>query len=185
MLDLLEKELLAVLPPLPSIFLTDSLFTPARNTPIIRDAQVGFNTVAIRSVDPDTMSADTKSAYVLSVVTRVADQKLQKLRSALLETDFYSISEQLSPYADPFGVPLENISDGSQTLEDFGFITSRMSQGKVYTPDKFSDETAYLKAAFTNSTDAFNSSYAGYPAVLKKFSVMRSLLTGLKFKLPG
>src|SRR5687767_6146065 len=58
MLDLLKNELLTVLPPLPSVFLTDSLFTPLPGIPIIRDAHVGFNTVAIRAVDPDTMSAD-------------------------------------------------------------------------------------------------------------------------------
>ena len=185
MLDLLENELLTVLPPLPSVFLTDSLFTPARNKPIIRDAQVGFNTVAIRSVDPDTMSTDAKRAYVLAVLNRVADQKLTLLKSASLESDFYNISEQLSPYLDPFGVPLDQISDGSQTLEDFGFITSSKRGNVIYTPQKSEDKASYLQAVLTDTPDVFNSLYASYPSVLKKFSAMRSLLNDLKFKLPG
>jgi len=185
MLDLLESELLTVLPPLPSVFLTDSLFTPARGIPIIRDAHVGFNTVAIRSVDPDTMSTDAKSEYVLAVLTRVATQKLQMLKSVLLETDFYSVSEDLSPYVDPYHVQLEEISDGSQTFEDFGFITDIKSHGKIYSPDKSTDLGSYLEAVFSNTTDAFNSMYANYPAVLRKFGAMRSLLNDLKFKLPG
>ena len=185
MLDLLENELLTVLPPLPSILLTDSLFTPPRNRPIIRNAHVGFNTVAIRSVDPDTMSMDARNAYVLAVITRVADQKLTLLKSASLETDFDGISGQSSPYLDPFGVPLAEISDGSQTLEDFGFIIGAERGGEIYTPEKVSDKGSYLEAVFTNTTEAFNSRYASYPAVLKKFSAMRSLLNDLKFKLPG
>ncbi|MDO6431966.1 hypothetical protein Q4E93_15270 [Flavitalea sp. BT771] len=185
MLDLLKNELLTVLPPLPSVFLTDSLFTPAQGTPIIRDAHVGFNTVAIRSVDPDTMTADAKGKYVLSILTRVASQKLQVLKSALLETDFYSISRGLSPYLDPYFVQLAAISDGSQTLEDFGFITSVLYHNKVYTPDKTRDIQSYLEAVISNTPDAFNANYANYPAVLKKFAVIRSMLTDLKFKLPG
>jgi|GEM_PF-1351433 len=185
MLDLLENELLTVLPPVPSVFLTDSLYTPARDIPIIRDAHTGFNTVAIRSVDPDTMSADAKSQYVLSVITRVAFLKLQMLKSGLLETDFYSISEQMSPYLDPFSRQLSEISDGSQTFEDFGFITTVKRQNKIYSPDKTTDVTSYLQAVFSNTTDAFNAMYANYPAVLKKFAVIRSMLTDLKFKLPG
>ena len=157
MLDLLENQLLTVLPPLPSVFLTDSLYTPSRDIPIIRNAQVGFNTVAIRSVDPDTMSADAKSEYVLAVLTRVASQKLQMLKSVLLETDFYSVSEDLSPYVDPYHVQLEEISDGSQTFEDFGFITDIKSHGKIYSPDKSTDLGSYLEAVFSNTTDAFNS----------------------------
>jgi hypothetical protein len=185
MLDLLKNQLLTVLPPLPSVFLTDSLFTPSPGITIIRIAHVGFNTVAIRSVDPDTMSSDARTKYVLAILTRVASQKLQMLKSALLETDFYSISLGLSPYTDPYFVPLEVISDGSQTFEDFGFITSVGYQNKIYSPDKTRDIQSYLEAAFSNTTDAFNTQYANYPAVLKKFTVIRSMLTDLKFKLPG
>jgi hypothetical protein len=134
MLDLLENELLTVLPPLPSVFLTDSLFVPAPGMPIIRDAHVGFNTVAIRSVDPDTMSTDAKKKYVLAILTRVASQKLAMLKNALLETDFHGITQQLSPYIDPYHKQIEEISDGSQTFEDFGFISTVVSQNKIYYP---------------------------------------------------
>jgi hypothetical protein len=185
MLDLLKNELLTVLPPLPSIFLTDSLFVPAPGTPIIRDAHVGFNTVAIRSVDPDTMSTDAKSKFVMAVLTRVGTQKLEMLKSALLETDFHSITEALSPWVDPYHAQLEEISDGTQTFEDFGFISSVEFQNKTYTPEKSRDVEAYLQAVLSNTTNDFNTMYANYPAVLKKFSAMRSLLTDLKFKLPG
>ena len=185
MLDLLKTELLTVLPPLPSVFLTDSLFTPARGIPIIRDAHVGFNTIAIRSVDPDTMSTDAKGKYVLAILTRVASQKLGMLKSASLETDFYGVSRELSPYLDPYSKQLAEISDGSQTFEDFGFITQVVNRNKVYSPDKTRDIQSYLEAVFSNTPDAFNASYASYPAVLKKFAAIRSMLTDLKFKLPG
>ena len=154
MLDLLKNDLLTVLPPMPSVFLTDSLFTPSRDIPIIRDAHVGFNTVAIRSVDPDTMSLDVRKEFVLGVLTRVASQKLEMLKSALLETDFYGVSEGLSPYLDPYHRRLEEISDGSQTFEDFGFITTVTYQNKIYSPDKTVDEMSYLQAVFSDTGNA-------------------------------
>jgi len=185
MLNLLQNELLTVLPPLPSVLLTDSLFQPTRDIPIIRDAHVGFNTVAIRSVDPDTMSADAQREYVLAVLTRVANQKLQSLKSAQLETDFHSITEASSPWIDPYHKQLDEISDGTQTFEDFGFISTVALQNKIYSPEKSRDIEAYLLAVFSNTPDEFNTMYASYPAVLKKFGVMRKMLTDLKFKLPG
>ena len=187
MLTLLQNDLLTVLPPLPSVLLTDSLFVPSsQSVPVIRDAQVGFNTVAIRSVNPDTMSTDAKKKYVLAVLTRVASQKLGMFKSALLETDFYDISRAASPYLDPYSKLLKQLSpDGSQTLEDFGFIISVKNQNKIYAPEKSRDLESYLQAVFSNTTDAFNTQYANYPAVLKKFGVIKAMLTDLKFKLPG
>lgn len=185
MLNLLKNDLLTVLPHLPSVFLTDSLFTPSQGAPIIRDAHVGFNSVAIRSVDPDTMSADAKKKYLLAVLNRVASQKLESLKGALLESDFYDISRQMSPYVDPFFKQLQAISDGTQTFEDFGFITTVKFQNKIYSPDKTTDELSYLQAVFSKTSSDFNTMYASYPAVLKKFNAIRSMLTDLKFKLPG
>jgi hypothetical protein len=186
MLDLLQNELLTVLPPLPSVFLTDSLYTPTRTIPIIREAHAGFNTVAIRSVDPDTMSEDAKKGYVLAVLTRVGFQKLQSLKSALLETDFFNVSRELSPYVDPYHKQLQDIaSDPSQTFEDFGFITQMTSGNKIYSPDKTTDLMSYLQAVFSDTGNAFTTTYASYPGVLKKFAVIKSMLNDLKFKLPG
>jgi hypothetical protein len=185
MLDLLKNELLTVLPPLPSVFLTDSLYTPSRDIPIIRDAHTGFNTVAIRSVDPDTMSTDAKGLYVLAVLTRVASQKLDMLKSVLLQTDFYHVSEELSPYLDPYHRQLAEISDGTQAFEDFGFITTVKSQNKIYSPEKTRDVESYLQAVFSSTTNDFNTRYANYPAVLRKFAAIRNMLTDLRFKLPG
>jgi len=186
MLDLLKNELLTVLPPLPSVFLTDSLYKPTRPFPTIRGAYAGFNTVAIRSVDPDTMSTDAKAGYVLSVLTQVAFQKLQLLKSAQLETDFFDVSRQLSPYVDPYSKQLQDIAfDPSQTFEDFGFITHTVRGSKTYSPDKQTDEMSYLQAVFSSTTNDFNAQYGSYPGVLKKFAAIRSILTDLKFKLPG
>jgi hypothetical protein len=186
MLNLLQNELLTVLPPLPSVLLTDSLLQPTRPFPTIRDAHVGFNTVAIRSVNPDTMSADAKKKYVLGVLTWVAYQKLGIFKRPLLETDFFDISRATSPYLDPYSKLLKQLSpDGSQTLEDFGFITSVIKQNKIYAPDKIADELSYLQAVFSYTTNDFNAKYDNYPAVLKKMAAIRSMLTDLKFKLPG
>jgi hypothetical protein len=185
MLGLLKNELLAVLPPLPSIFLTDSLFMPTSGIPIIRNTHVGFNTVSIRSVDPDTMSTDAKKEYVLSVLIRVATQKLESLRAAALANEFYSVSEALSPYLDPYHVLLDQLSfGGPQTFADFGFIISVYFQNKEYSPEKSRDLESYLRAAFSNTTNDFNTTYAAYPAVLKKFDAIRKILTDLQFKLP-
>lgn len=186
MLTLLKNELFSVLPLLPSVLLTDSLFTPSTGIPIIRDAHVGFNTVAIRSVDPDTMSADAKKAYVVAVLTRIASQKLEMLKREELQNEFYSTTEALSPYLDPYHRQLQELSPwGGQSFEDFGFITTVKSGNKVYSPEKSRDLQSYLLAVFSSTPAVFNATYASYPAVLQKFGVIRSLLTDLKFKLPG
>lgn len=186
MLDLLQNELLAVLPPVPSVFLTDSLFTPMPGLPIIRDAHAGFNTVAIRAVDPDTMSADAIDKYVMAVLIKVASQKLEMNKGNLLETEFYEVSQKLSPYLDPYYKQLEVLSpDGSQTLEDFGFITFKTFQNKTYSPDRTADVASFLKEAFSTTTNAFNAKYTDYPGVLRKFKAIKKMLTDLKFKLPG
>lgn len=186
MLTLLEKELLTVLPPLSSILLTDSLYTPfPGGTPFIRDAHVGFNTVAIRTVDADTMSTIAKTQYILSVLRTVAIERLQRRELGRLETEFYSISNQLSPTLDAYYVSSKVLSPtGSKTMEDFGFITSQVVNNVLWSPDELRDLESYVNAVFSNPTSAFNATYANSPAVLKKFHVIRSMLTGLKFKLP-
>ena len=184
MLNLVKSDLLTVLPPFPSIFLTDSLYTPSPGSKIIRDAQLGFNTVVIRSVITDTMSVATRNSFVLSVLTRIATQKLEAQKSTELENQFYFISRSLSPWLDPFHVLLAQISDGTQTFEDFGFITTVKTGNKIYSPEKSRDLDSYLRAVFSNTPANFKAQYANYPPVLQKFDVLRNILTGMKFKLP-
>lgn len=187
MLTLLENELLTVLPAVPSILLTDSLYIPfPGGMPVIRNAHVGFNTVAIRTVDTDTMSADARNQFTLSVLRTVAVDRLQRLASQKLTTDFYGVSNKLAPNLNAYHVSVKVLSpNGSKTLEDFGFITSVKENGVVFSPSELPDVESYVNAVFSNTTSAFNAQYANYPAVLKKFDVMKSMLTGLKFKLPG
>ena len=54
----------------------------------------------------------------------------------------------------------------------------------IYSPEKSRDLDSYLRAVFSNTPANFKAQYANYPPVLQKFDVLRSILTGMKFKLP-
>ncbi|MBN9384044.1 MAG: hypothetical protein J0H74_25060 [Chitinophagaceae bacterium] len=191
MLDLLKNDVLPFIPDSLSracILLVDSLtfngtpsgfpFSPGFNS------YSGFNTIAIRTVDPDTMSADARRKYVASVLGDLGGQQLGATQFSRLN-DFYNISVVLSPPGFCYGARFSNLSpDGGKTPEDFGFIAWFQYDGDIYTPDTYTDVKSYVAAVINYTPASFAAVYAGYPAVIEKFNYIRPLVKSLGFQLP-
>lgn len=192
LLDLLQNELLprvsnAVL--IPSILFTDTLRTYyyqvlPQSIWIGLNAYRGFNTVAIRTVNPDTMDAEERNRYIASILSVLAIHKLINTQSKKLENDVYSLSKAIAP--DCYNNSLSNLSpDGTKKPEDFGLIYYYELNGSIYTPLAADDTRAFLEAVCFYSPAAFNAKYSGYPVVLEKFRVVRAMVEESGFRLPN
>ncbi|MBZ4189379.1 hypothetical protein [Niabella beijingensis] len=189
MLNIIQSGLISVLPNsvfVPSILLVDSLKYRlwGRDDLIFPlNAYCGFNTLVIRSINPDTLDAQDRKKYLAGILAAVSTKKLRISSSAKLDNGFYKISMELSPENNTYE---QNFTfwfpDGSKVPEDLGFIFWYKIGEIVYTPSQKDDLTSYLEAAFYYTSTAFNTTYANYPAVLKKFQVVRTMLKELGFQ---
>lgn len=191
MLDFLRTELLPLLPPgvpIRSILFVDTL--TIRPTIVIPDgpetvslnAFGGFNTIAIKIVNPDTFTVTSKRSYIASILDALFFKKLTNSTTINLSSSFYSISRLA------FGEEIYitdftwTYPDLSKRPEDFGLIFYYPIYEFIITPSEQEDLHAYLLALFSNTTAEFTAKYAAYPVTLQKFGVIRNMVKDLGFQ---
>jgi len=193
MLELLKNDVLPFIPDSlsrPCILLVDSLASNSAATglpfPIGFNSYDGFNTIAIRTIDPDTMSADARKKFAASVLGDLGGKQLIVTQIDKIYNEFYRFSNDLAPsQSGAYSVSFSVLSpDGSQKPEDFGFITWFQYNGGIYTPNGISDVNSYLAAVINYTPESFAAVYAGFPAVIEKFNWVRPLAKALGFQLP-
>ena len=191
MLDFLKTELLPLLPPgvpIRSILFVDTL--TIRPTIVIPDgpetvslnAFGGFNTVAIKIVNPDTFTVASKRMYIAGILDALFFKKLTNSTTLNLSTSFYSISRLA------FGEEIYitdftwTYPDLSKRPEDFGLIFYYPIYEFIITPSEQEDLHAYLLALFSNTTAEFTGKYAAYPVTLQKFGVVKKMVKDFGFQ---
>ena len=204
LLTLLENELMPRVPEnwfIPSILLVDSFMAGFyRGFMLPQDgwmAYQGFNTVAIKMRNTETMNEEERKAYAMSVLTGLAAKRLVSAQSPKLQKDFYSISRSIASMmisdeiyssfaiADifPNGVPQP------EELAFLHYITFYYAaDGFEYTfqlaPREEDDLRMFLYAVLTQTTQAFETQYAAYPSIIQKFRIIREMAGEQGLQLP-
>ncbi|WP_127132317.1 hypothetical protein [Pseudoflavitalea rhizosphaerae] len=194
MLQLVKEELLPLVPdqvPLHSILFADTIFTypaiPAPNYPAKTELNAlgGLNTLVIRIVNPDTMSAASKKVYINSILQALAFKQLYNTPSINLQAVFFSISRNAFKneiYVSDFTF---QYPDGDRKPEEFGLLFYFDIYGYIITCSEQEDLRIYLDVIFNYTPAELNSRYAAWPIVLEKINVLRTILKNAGFLLPG
>jgi hypothetical protein len=194
MLPFLKDSLLPKIPavfPLQSLLLVQSSsqrvtggLSPRRNKPF-----VGFNTLMLNIVDPGTMTDSSKRKYIADVLATLAYKMLMPNYQARLETDFHSITKSTTSSPLVYLQLLSSLSpDGNGTLEDFSFLPGRFIPALApgYTPRPDDDLVSYMELVFfynNNATANFETDYAAYPLMIKKFKAIRQIVKEIGFRI--
>lgn len=192
MLPLLEHDLMPRIPS--SIKLFSALFVEdlavRRNsiptypelTPL--NAYGGFNTMAMRIVNPDTFSVESKKKYIAEALETICYKRLTSMTEINLN-DFYTISRKA------FGDEIYNTEftswfpDQNRKPEEFGLIFYYpVFEIFILTPMPEDDLRSFLNAVFLYSTDEFNALYQQFPLVIRKFKLTKDYARQIGFQFP-
>lgn len=191
LLNLLKNELLPRIPtsiPVHSILFVDSLtivpviILPDAPSTLPVNAYSGFNTLAIKIANPDTMSAEVKKSYLADILGAICFKSLGASADINLSIDFYSISRKAfgnEIYITDFSW---NVPDPSKIPDDYGLIYYYSYFGYILTCSEQEDLRAYLGAIFNYSTAAFSNLYAAYPVTIEKFNVVKAMVRRVGFQ---
>jgi hypothetical protein len=207
-LDLLKQDLLPRLPAaihIPSILMTDSIWYagfPAQNTQIAdgwTSAQ-GFNTIGISVKNIAAMSNLEKRIYVASMMAGIAEKRLNDLYEERLQQEFFSISRAavrlIMPSLDiyfgiafMFAFPAGN-HPAANSVGILKYPRVKLGEAPPMNdlesmPRVSDDLRAFLTAAFCYTEEEFTNLYPNNALILKKFSVIRKIVSEAGFKLPG
>lgn len=201
-LRFLREELILKIPTekvfIPSILAVSSLndvyFDAANSREYnkILIAYNGFNTWALKIVNPDTMSVASKASYVAQALSFQASKILSNTRSRDLETKFYSISSALHPTAVYEKVFTTLTSKSTlKTLPQFGFLAlmpgvlkTNPTTKNPNTPTQLEDLRMYIVLALLNTNAQVNAQYGTYAPVMKKYAIIKEMLNDLQFSVP-
>ncbi|MGN6417853.1 MAG: hypothetical protein ACTHMC_10195 [Pseudobacter sp.] len=196
MLPLLKDRLvpqLANVFPLQSLFLVKS--SRARQfeglSARVNRPFLGFNTLMLINVNPATMSDSAQRKYVADALATIAYKMLRPGYDKRLVSDFNSITISTTSHPEVYGRDLYLLSpDGNGTLEDFSFLPQRFlpETPAGLSPKWEHDFLSYLEAVFfynNNPSADFETDYAAYPLMIKKFKVIRTFLQEAGFKISG
>ena len=205
LLDLLQNQLIPKIPKqwfIPSLLLVDSFRQDfPRIDMTVEDgwnAIHGFDAVAVVNRDFNSMSAADKTSYVYSVLTGLTSKQLFLRQGAKLQKDFFSISREISSqlasddiynsYTVDFFFP-----DGAPLPEDLAFMHYVNTKVKfdiyefIYrmAPREEDDLRMFVYAALTSTAMDFHDKYAGHPAIISKFDLIRQIIKEEGLQLPN
>jgi hypothetical protein len=196
MLPFIKDNLLPLIPdvfPLQSLLLVQSSSQRATGglAPRKNKAFVGFNTLLLPTVNPETMSDSSKRKYIADVLATLAFKMLKPAYETRLAAEFHSITKSTTSSPLIYLQLLSSLSpDGNGTLEDFSFLPMRFIQASApgYTPRPDDDLVSYIEVAFFYENYApanFETDYAAYPLMIKKFKVVKKILKEIGFQIAG
>ncbi|QEC45215.1 hypothetical protein [Pseudobacter ginsenosidimutans] len=196
MLPFLKDKLL---PQLENVFTLQSLFVVKSSTQRLyagltgraNKPFLGFNTLMINYVNPAELSDSAQRRYIGAALAIIAYMKFRPAYANGLTAEFNKISQSTTAAPVVFNVELSTLSpDGNGTLEDFSFLPLRfvpqlvLLEGLTPTPEM--DFLAYLEAVFyynKNPSADFETEYAAYPPMIKKFRLTKKILQGIGFSI--
>lgn len=191
MLAFLKTALLPLLPssvPIRSILFVDTLTDeltfqlPDQPPTYSMNAFGGFNTVAIKIVNPDTFSITSKRNYIGSILEALFFKKLTSSTTLDLTTSFYNVS-RLAFGSDIYLTDFTwTYPDLSKRPEDFGLIYYYTIYEFIITPTEQEDLHAFLLALFSNTTAEFTAQYGAYPVTMQKFHIVKKMAEDLGYK---
>ncbi|NML21678.1 hypothetical protein HHL16_12375 [Pseudoflavitalea sp. G-6-1-2] len=192
MLQLLEHDLMPRIPSsvkLFSVLFVEDLAVRKNYIPTYPELTAlnsygGFNTMAMRIVNPDTFSVESKKKYLAEALGTACYKRLTTLTDIDLN-DFYSISRKA------FGDEIYNTEftswfpDQNRKPEEFGLILYYpVFEIFILTPMPEDDLRSFLDAVFLYSTAEFNALYQQYPLVIKKFKLLKDFAKQIGFQFP-
>ena len=175
---------------IPSLFFIDSFYT--FNTPWGKKIEhgwtsmYGLNTVGVIVQDVSLMSESEKKTYRASLLAGIAEKWMLLKQSPVLQKDFYQVTRDLMksvnasanylflPYE--LFVPVNKIPQPEALGLLYHPLVLFSNTTKLSMPTESIDLRAFLTATFLYTQDEFLGKYAGYPAVIKKYTVIRDLL---------
>ncbi|NML21166.1 hypothetical protein HHL16_09790 [Pseudoflavitalea sp. G-6-1-2] len=199
MLPFLKEKLLPQLPRgyfLQSLFVVKSASQRASqglgrrvNHPFL-----GFNTLMLIHIDPAELSDSSQRKYIADALGVIAFKMLETDSLKRLGAEFNSITQ--STTSSP-GVYLQELAkltpEGDGKLEDFSFLPIRFMEKLGHGDERYSptwqvDFLAYLEAVFfynNHPTANFETDFAAYPLIIKKFKVIQKILKDVGFNISG
>ena len=189
----------SLLPQLPTTFPMQSLLVVQSssqrgggNLPARRNRPfVGFNTLMLPIVNPDAMSYLSNKKYIADVLATLAYKMLFPTYEKQLAAGFHSITQSTTSISMAIPHWLTDLRpDGTAQLEDFSFLPASYMPALTpgMTPYKEYDLTAYLEAVFlfnNNTMMKFETDFAEYPLIIKKYNFLRKLLKDMGFHIAG
>ena len=200
LLTFMQNQVLPTLPAdriIPGLFFIDSFYT--FNTPLGKKTEhgwtsiYGLNTLGVVVQDVSLMSESEKNTYRASILAGIAEKWMLLKHSPVLQSGFYQVTRDLMksvnasanyvflPYE--LFVPVNKIPQP----EALGLLHHPLvlfsNTSKLGMPTEPIDLRAFLTASFLYTQDEFLGKYAGYPAVVKKYRVVRDLLLSAGFTL--
>ncbi|NML19230.1 hypothetical protein HHL16_00025 [Pseudoflavitalea sp. G-6-1-2] len=191
--DKLLPQLTNVYPyPLASIFIVSSSrlrsfgeITYARNNKPFP----GFNSLMLINVNPAEMSDSTQREYIADALGIMAYKMLKPAYDKGLANEFDKVTRSTSLDPQIYLNMLKLLSpDGTRKLEDFSFLPIRFTSGLAvgWTPLRQADFLSYIEAVFfynNNPTAHFETDFAAYPLIIKKYRMVQKMLKNVGFNI--
>lgn len=127
------------------------------------------------------MNIEEKEMYKASILAGLAIPKIITSDSALLKSEFFSITRELSKSVittDVYsGIPVFTIlpNPNNVALLHFPFSNIYGFESTVL-PTEESDLRSFLTMVFRYDDDTFNNMYQGYPSIIAKYNFLKELL---------
>ncbi|MGN6416010.1 MAG: hypothetical protein ACTHMC_00865 [Pseudobacter sp.] len=200
LLTFIQSQVLPTLPAdriIPSLFFIDSFYTfsnPLEKKTVHGWTSIyGLNTLGVIVQDVALMSELEKKTYRASLLAGIAEKWMLQKHSPVLQKDFYQVTRDLlktvNTSANYVFIPYELLVPANKIPqpEAMGLLYHPLvffsNTSKLGMPTESIDLRAFLTATFLYTQDEFLEKYAGYPAVVKKYRVLRDLLLSAGYKL--
>ncbi len=121
------------------------------------------------------------------MLATLAYKMLKPNYEARIEADFHSITKSTTSAPLVYLQLLSTLSpDGNGTLEDFSFLPIRYLPALApgWTPRPDDDLISYIELVFyynNNATANFETDYAAYPLMIKKFKAIKKIVKEIGF----
>ena len=135
------------------------------------------------------MSDSAQRDYIADVLGIIAYKMLRPNYDKGLVTEFDKITASTTSYPNMYGHPLSDLSpDGNGKLEDFSFLPVRYVSGLAQgmTTTRENDFLSYIEAVFfynNNPSVNFETEFAAYPLIIKKFRLVQKMLKDIGFRI--
>lgn len=201
LLTFIQDQVLPTLPSvriIPSLFFIDSFYT--FNNPMGKQiahgwtSMYGLNTVGVVVQDVSLMSESERKTYRASLLAGIAEKWMLLDHSPVLQKDFYQVTRDLLKTVAASGnyvflpydlfVPVNRIPQPEAMGLIYHPLVFYSNTSKLGMPTESIDLRAFLTATFLYTQDEFMEKYAGFPAVVKKYRVIRDLLADAGYTLP-
>lgn len=172
---------------IPSILFIDSFSTETKFTNIrLSDGQAsfaGFNTLAVRAMDVESMTEEDKDLYANSVLTGIICNKLLNQESAVLSKEFFSISKKMTMFEENvylglqvfllYGIPVPEPETYGLTHIPFADLVIMPSESL---PTEESDLRGFIMNVLRFNETEIATKYSAFPEMIQKDNIVRKLM---------